>query len=78
MSLSKKNIKKVNENKVAEFLSKVIQKLTYFFDNEIMDTFDITFEYNGKQYRLTLSEIVKVNSKDLVSRLKSIIDKNFN
>jgi hypothetical protein len=43
-----------------------------------MDSFDVTFDYKGKKYTITLIENKKAVSEDLVSKLKSIIGKNFN
>ena len=52
------------DNKVSEFLSKVVQSLPYFLDNKLMDSFDVKFEYNGKQYQLALIQNGKVNGED--------------
>lgn len=78
MSLSKKDIKKINESKISDFLVKLIHSLTYFFDHKLMDSFDVTFEYKGTKYRITLDKNAKSDSKDLVSSLKIVVDKNWN
>lgn len=52
------------DNKVSQFLAQVTQSLPYFLDNEIMDSFDVKFEYGGKQYQLALIKNGKVNGMD--------------
>lgn len=55
---------KEQDDKVAEFLAKVVQSLPYFLENKIMDSFDVKFEYNGKHYQLALIQNGKVNGED--------------
>ena len=52
------------DTKVSEFLAAVTQRLPYFLDNKIMDSFDVRFYYNGKRYQLALIEDGKVNGKN--------------
>ena len=64
--------------KVSEFLAAVTQRLPYFFDNKIMDSFDVRFEYNGKKYQLALIEDGKVNGKQFELYLNTLTTKNLN
>ena len=52
------------DNEVSKFLANVTQSLPYFLDNDIMDSFDVKFEYNGKHYQLALIKNGKVNGMD--------------
>lgn len=52
------------DDRVAKFLANVTNSLPYFFDNKIMNSFDVKFEYNGKQYQLALIENGKVNGQE--------------
>ena len=57
------------DKKVAEFIAKIVQSLPPFFDNKIMDSFDVQFEYNGKHYQLALIQNGKVSGKDFILHL---------
>ena len=52
------------EKKVTEFLANVTQSLPYFFDNKLMDSFDVKFEYKNEHYQLALIKNGKVNGQD--------------
>lgn len=78
MNLSAKEIQELNNQKISEFLAKTIHSLTYFFDHNIMDSFDVKFEYNKKQYNLTLIENTKVSSKNPGTHFNLILGEYYN
>ena len=47
---------KNNDQEVAEFLTAVCQKITSLIDKEVMDEFDVRFEYHGLEYHLCLTK----------------------
>jgi len=49
--------------KVVDFLAKTVQQLPYFIDNDIMDSFEVTFKHNGKNYQFALIKEGKVKGK---------------
>jgi len=78
MSLSVKEIQKLNDKKVSEFLAKTIHSLAYFFGHNIMDSFDVKFEYNKKQYNLTLIESVKESGENPGTQFNLILGEYYN
>jgi hypothetical protein len=64
------------DNLVAEFISSFIQKLPHFLDNKIMTSFDVKFQYNGKNYQFALIEEGIVNGKQFELYLNSDTSKN--
>lgn len=56
---------------VSEFLSTVVNKISYCIENKIMNAFDVTFELGGKSYTLSLSENNIIDGKQLDTFLKN-------
>jgi len=48
---------------VSTFLAGFVKELPYFIDNDIMDSFEVTFELNGKKYQLALTKDEEIESK---------------
>jgi len=49
-----KMTQKEKDKQVSNFLANTVKQLPYFIENDIMDSFEVTFELNGKKYQLAL------------------------
>ena len=49
---------------VAKFIAGFVNRIPYFLDNGIMDSFDVKFSYNGNEFRLALLKNGQVKGKD--------------
>jgi len=49
------------DEQVSNFLANTVKQLPYFIDNDIMDSFEVAFKHNGKEYQLALIKNGMVN-----------------
>jgi len=48
-----------NEAEIVRYMGTITHQLPYFIDNNIMYSFDVTWEYKGKLYNFYMKEIKK-------------------